>query len=258
MATFMETINMPYIQNAYIASNQADRTFIPLVRYGSGNALCFEMSYDHPKKAGNRMNIDSGWFGTNVYYTKYIRYTDHNGFIDTVNFYVGRYSVNQNYPLMEDLTSNTDVITIRNYEVKKQPNEILALNYEIVHLPVSLGEDFIGTEFINNHFLVNSNINQNWKKKFYLYYAKDNFKYSHLEKTGHMGDGYTRKLLTTIDGAWYSTNDFKIEFTHTPLDETMTNWAICDEDGNVYFASNRSHPANNKTRIYFNPRLNRV
>ena len=73
-----------------------------------------------------------------------------------------------------------------------------------------------------------------------------------------MGDGYTRKLLTTIDGAWYSTNDFKIEFTHTPLDETMTNWAICDEDGNVYFASNRSHPANNKTRIYFNPRLNRV
>ena len=54
--------------------------YIPLVTYGSGNTINFEMSMEHPISAGNQTEVTTTWGGFTLqsekYFTKHIIYTD--------------------------------------------------------------------------------------------------------------------------------------------------------------------------------------
>lgn len=227
--------------------------YFPLIKYGSGNALCFEMSFREPISAGNRTSVKSGWFGSNKYFTEAVYYSDEYGFVDKQNIYFVNGTKNiadNNFPIVTLTQDDTIIGQLVDYEFYKQPNEILALNYELLFLPIDLNQDFIGSEFINNHYLV---VDESKIDTLYLYYTTtDNtFEYSFLDTEG---EG-TRTEITNVT----LTNNI-LEFTFASISNVKT-WAICNSKGKILFASNNDEDAENTIttkKIYLLTRHNRI
>lgn len=216
--------------------------YIPIIKYGAGNCVCFEMQYNDPMNAGNRLTYGNVWGNVNRYFSQATPYTDENGWAKSfdIKFIYSPYTMiseTNNFPIVDEtyLTNNQLVTAgqIRSLQYYKKPNEIFGLNYELCFLPLDKDNFFIGSDFINHNIFVDENVKN---KEFYLYYStNDNDKYSILDKKGILGSGITRKPLSfnTNSGQYYV-----VLYVLTPTFISATSWSICDEEGNIYFASN--------------------
>ena len=288
-------LNGPYhkIGDAFIydryevdLNRKVKAVYIPTIRYGAGNTVNFEMSFDHPMNAGNQTTIKSGtWLGENErYFTSHVIYTTNNddelvfylgdnddkfsaGFLDKVSikFPEGSNQYDTDFPIVtinanrpSDLTTN-GYINIINYEVYKQPNEIFALNYQIAFLPLPGREntDFIGSEWINNNCFV-SDIERN-VRRFSVVFRNEKASVLDLKAA----TPYVKKQITNVELVPINDDKFKIEFTMVsiptaPQYNDAKSWAIVDENDNVLFASNYKQPYGTKVTIYFFTRPNRL
>lgn len=239
-------------QYATIITNASNfYMYIPLAKYGAGNSICFEMSFNHPISAGNKTDTDYTVTG-NEYATRAVKYTDDEGFFDHADIKIGTGYMTQSYP---EVNGNFPyLISIYDLAVFKQPNEIFALNYQICFLPHNLQNDFIMSPFINKNWLIDPRTDDTNILKFKIYYSNDGeFKYSQLDTKG---EG-SWQSVTNVSRVVNSDGSFKIIFTHDAIPECLS-WAICDWDDNIYFASNTTHSGGTTTEINFYPRQKRL
>ena len=245
--------NIPYNFND---NNNTKRTLniaIPLVRYGAGNSICLESSFTHPKSAGNKTVGDYQWYGGTSYFTNFVPYTNENGFIDKIDYKIYSKVAETDlseYPLIDTTSTDNVVIDLQQLVVKKFPNEILAINYQIHMLPLPTRKDidFVGSAFINNNAIVKNATSKN----FYIYMS-NTYTYSLLDTKG-VG---TPHAITNVTKS-SSGNTFNLTFTYGSTTTTnIKSWAICDENGNIYFASN-TRPGSTSVTVYFASRNQRI
>lgn len=227
------------------SGDQTRYVYIPTIRYGAGNAVCFEMTFDDPISAGVKTaSRSTGWFGAQEYVTSYVPYADEDGFMDIANIVVcynasGDFS--EDFP---EVSGGAEAISMWSFDFYKQPNEVFALNYEVIFLPVDGNRDFIGSSFINDNFLVNGTARERAVRLFY----STTETYTPLDTKGK-GDS-TVVALSFDYGV--------IKASHTELPSTLSSWALCDENGNILFASNSSGYSNTEKRLYFALRNSRI
>jgi hypothetical protein len=245
-----DVAEMGDVEVAAVHSNGND-LYIPLVKYGFGNSVCFEMQMDDPINAGNLLSVSSGWFGSNKYFSQATPYTDDEGWLDqlTINFYaltdsaktygIGNYpivtpEITISIPIFEQdftLTLLNKLGSIDDLKYYKKPNEIFALNYEWCFLTQNYDGFFIGSKFINENAATMPK--QMQYKRFYLVYATDNFKYSVLDIKGHLGTKVNVILEAKIEN-----NKVVLPIILFSGQRNAKNWAIVDENNDIYFASN--------------------
>lgn len=264
------SINSKHPKQAIINTNKIDNyVYIPLIKYGLGNSVCFEMAFDHPMNAGNQTTGDnSGWFGSAAYFTRATKYTDEYGYFNTCNIRIG-YADNmtQTYPILEG--NFNSLININNLLVYKQPNEVFALNYQLCFLPCNVLKDFVMPEFVNKNYFVDPDnhsvfISSDESSKFRFYYDKDSegHKYSQLDVkaiTNSTKDNYVRIIgvsrTTETSGQYCGMTT--LTFTLSASISSTHSWAITDINGNVYIASN-NRMTGNQVIIRFLPLQKRI
>lgn len=220
----------------YGDNNSAERKYMPMIKYGFGNSVCFEVQFESPLSAGNQLVVGTGYFGNNTYFSQARLYTDDEGWADTISLSFceitekGEREKFMNYPDVDSSTNNRYQIvgTISSLDYYKKPNEIFALNYEWCFLSVDPQNIFIGTKFINvNAFVDKIGIKG---KKFYVMYGNE--KYSILDTKGKG----TKVAITDVIVS-KSTNYIRLGFN---LGDSISPncWSIVDENEDIYFASN--------------------
>ena len=243
----------PYTFNDNGTETTVENVAIPLVKYGAGNSICLEASFSHPKSAGNKTTDSFVWYAGTSYFTNFVPYTDDNGFIDKIDYklyFKVTDSDLDNYPIIDTTGSDTLVVSLEKLVVDKFSNEIFAINYQIHMLPMNERKDidFVGSAFINNNAIV-----KNPEAKNFYIYVSDTYTYSILDTKGQG----TRHLITDVN--YHSSNNaFELTFEYGTITNTgLVSWAICDEDGNIYFASN-TQPGEDEVTLYFACRNQRV
>lgn len=250
--------------------------FIPMLKYGFGNSICFEMQYDHPVSAGNRMvrNEDTFWWGAQQYFTEAKPYTDEEGWADNITFKF--YSITDAgkkngifnyYPQLKLTTALLPIFSgektlqelgqIYKLNFLKKPNEILALNYQWCFLPYQKKNFFIGNKFINENFVTAPEKMQ--AKKFYLYYIEERDSiYSPLDTKG-LEESEIEEITVTTNKQTANKVRLIVQTTKTI---NANVWAICDEFGDIYFASNNPATFTNNTSttkfLTFTTKRNRI
>lgn len=227
-------------RNTYPLDDQTSMN-IPIHSYGFGNMICFEMGYNDPLNAGDRLDKDeSGYFGQPKYLSKPTLYAGRNGYGDMFSFYVECFDpvydyspkvVYKYFPIIYDRNQSQELIRISKYEYLKKPNEILHLNYEVAFVGVSLQEWYFGDKLIlENAVLTDKKING-----LSLYYSTTET-YSIIDKTGKGNHGnYSNSQITiTYNADGYYTLSITL---NGPLYD-MKSWALCDRDGNILIAKN--------------------
>ena len=277
------TFDNSAVSNSHVSPYQAmiktdqmrNYAYIPLIKYGLGNSICFEMALDHPMKVGNQTTANnSGWFAsTTAYFTTAIKYTDNYGYFNTCDIYIGNAGGSQNYPIVSSIELAFLVATasIKNLNYYKQPNEIFALNYQLCFLPNDIQNDFIMPAFINNNYLIDDSnkhvqCSEDDLTYFRFYYDKDSsgIKYSQLDTKAIENDnkdnyikiiGVSSSIAINSTYCGATTLTFDLQST---LKVASGSWAITDNDGNVYIASNHSRESGTGTiSITFYPRSKR-
>lgn len=248
------------------------KLYIPLIQYGFGNCICFETQMDDPISAGNELQVNqSGWFGANSYFSRAVPYTDDDGWADTItlNYYsittygqkvgFGKYpklTPTLNLPTPSGSSVIVDLLKlsgqIQALSYYKKPNEIFGLNYQWCFLS-SNSEFFIGSKFINENIITNKDKIKN--KHFRLCYGNDDFKYSILDIKGHLENEIDISIGVTAE----LNKVFMKVYTENEI--TAKNWAIIDENDDIYFASNNTATFKNDSAtkvITFITRRNRL
>lgn len=199
---------------------------IPLIKYGAGNCVCFELQYNEPNSAGNCLIYSAG-----SYKSYATLYTDDEGWADlvTINFHQNSNITYANYPVLNNTSPN--VATMYKLKYYKKPNEIFGLNYELCFLPMihEINDFFVGNAFIKNNAFIDS---AKPALEFYLYYS-NSYAYSVMDTKGYEG-GNKVKVAFSTNSASKLVQLYIL--TTTPI--TAKHWAICDENGDIYFASN--------------------
>lgn len=234
---------------------------IPLIKYGAGNCICFEMQYNHPNSAGNQLipKESGSWYSTS-YFSKACLYTDEEGWADKITIVFLEHTRNYvaSYPVIGSPT--TERGRINKLEYYKKPNEIFGLTYEWCFLPKpsEINKFFIGNKFITENSLVNLEKARN--KKFYLRYCPvtSDYRYSIMDLKA--GEDAGIKVPLTIS-ATYSSQSHIITVT-IANDVGIINaksWSIIDQENNIYFASNNPKVMSiNSTLLYFLSKINRI
>ena len=276
----------PYVGDAFVYDQNVHPTigqvvidalnigiYIPIVKYGAGNTVNFEMSFEHPMNAGNQTWVTREYagitFNVDKYETKHVIYTNESGFREEINIKAPRVEVlgnyDDNFPVVyipsdqyTDPEYREGYFDIKNFKVYKQPNEIFALNYQIAFLPFPGREntDFIGNEWINHNCFVDK-INVNKRKLKIVLFPQKN---SILDRkaTGYAAD----KEITSVSYTGGDTTYIRINFAFDSFTsgqiQNYPYWAIVDEESNVLFASNEPIEQTDQTHIYFYFKLNRL
>ena len=238
-------VDTPLRSLGYCVLDNGQYIYIPTIKYGSGNMVCFEMSFADPMTAGVQTTTsETGWFDTISYYSKYITYPNEDGFLDYPSFYLvanEEPDFDEQMPIVPQ--PNETAFEINALEYRKNPNEILALNYSICFLTANQGE-FVGSAFIERNFFVDGSRIIN----LYLYYGNE--PYSVLDSKG-------KGARTPITSVALVRGDYgEIDFSHEEV--SVSHWAICDSNGNILFASNSSGYSNTEKRLYFALRNSRI
>lgn len=237
--------------------------FVPLIKYGFGNAFCYEMNFASAISAGNRTRVTNDKNYTDTYF-----YTDDNGWCDLVSIDLlnTNFSFDTDFPFIniDKLETNkyTNYGKINKLEYFKKPNEIFGLNYELICLPMpnKVNEDFIGREFIQNGAFVKDT--NDIKNTYFYYETSEDKKYSIMDLKAHG----TKVLITNVATSAFSTlSPYKAVIT---LNANLSNvdiksWAIANSNGDLLLSSNylmNKTLIGDKTQItlYFLPRHNRL
>jgi len=231
-------------------TKQINYVYTPTAKYSSGNALCLEMSFNHPLTSGNRTYFTDT---ENSGYSENGLYTD-NGWADTIdiNFSQNNGIFDDNFPYVgSQLLSRGSILKLKYF---KKPNEIFALNYELIHLVPTerQGIDFIGNALIkSNGMLEKGNINLK------LYYSTTEI-YSPFDLKGINTDGDILNITSVSSSQTTGNNDFAIIFRFSTITQNTKSWAICDTDGNILFSSNTNIYNQNRRTLYFYPKHTRL
>lgn len=253
-------------QDSDIAHPYTNAIYIPMISYGAGNTINFEMSFDHPMNAGNQTKATApNWLGISKYFTTYVKYTDDYGYLDLINIETPKIieDYTDDFPKAQISLSAGFYFLISNFKVYKQPNEIFALNYQLTFLPIPNRQniDFIGSEFINNNCFVKRY--ENTKKTRYICFMAQKSSNLDLKVTDYL----VKKEITGLDYTYVVANyKLNIEFTFDTLTAqdketgTFKSWAIVDENDNVLFASNNMEAIveDNTFHLYFMPKRTRL
>lgn len=249
-------------------TGQVKNIAVPMVVYGSGNSICFEMSFESPISAGTQLlnNYTSsiwsdGWFSRHVLYTN----EDGEAPKFTIDFVKMQEELTRYFPAMKKSDNNDFLETysfgkLEEFAYYKKPNEIFALNYQLHFLPyVPTGkkQTFLSNEYIKNNGFANGLNN----KLLHIIYTseedEDDFEYSILDTKGY-GEHTTNFSIPNLQ--FQDSHKFQIRFdtqlTNAELDKIKT-WAIVDERNNIYFASNNT-PGSNGFNITFIFRHHRI
>lgn len=230
------------IGNAYIKNRTEFVSYpnvsIPLVIYGAGNAINFEMAYSSPMVVGIMTKPDNVW--NTGYYSSYIKYADENGFLENCSIGIEGEQVEYDdyFPCVP--TSN-EAISIENFLVEKQPNEIFALNYQLSFLSTDLniGRKLVEDNLFTNKEPINSNIR--------LFFGSE--PYNPLETLGK-GDevNITAVSLTNQSGGLKLSLSFP---------SSSGYWAITDENKNILISS-KTTKTGIALGLYFKLRRDRI
>lgn len=253
----------PSIKDAYIydptkfsITEDKIATYIPLIKYGAGNTINFEMSYEHPMNAGNQTKHDS-----NGYFTNHVIYTDESGFLDTVSIVtpLGEIEYTDEFPKVNIGNPGVECYySISRLKIFKQPNEIFALNYQIAFLPIPGREniDFLGAEFINNNAFVKT-IMETTNERYITFMAH---KSSNLDVKAT--NYFEKKTVSSVVSTILSNYKFRVDFIFDNLTQeqydSIVSWAVVDKNDNILFASNYKQPYGTNVSIYFFTRPTRL
>lgn len=201
------------------------------VKFGSGNTLCFVMSFEDTMSAGKYKDNNT---------RKPIIYTDADGSKDLVSFTF--YSVqptytqdlNPNYPLIVNTTNFNELGHFTNLQFYKKPNEIFALNYEIVFLSAPNQEIYFGEQFIINNLMVGNRPNLPCK----VYYSTSE-RYSILDKKAlgneYVNSGYWKRTDKKFSLVIETGGEVELPLA---LPQNTISWCICDTNENILIAFN--------------------
>lgn len=229
--------------------------WLPLIQYGSGNALCFEMAFNSPINANSNFKYDET---LSAWYSKYILYTANDGFADLINigFYnqlkvVTTSDLPQISSEMISSANATKVGEFTNLNYFKKQNETFAINYELLCLPYQYDEIFIGENFIKYNGLIGNSIP---KMKLKLF-VSDTEKYSMFDKYGLGAEinGTISIVLETLN-AYTNKGQFDLHIYVNDkiyqLNKSIVSWAICDENNNIYLSANQDLGINDYLNCY--------
>lgn len=237
-------VDFAKIAYAYIGENDsvvASDIYIPMKKYASGNSICFEMKFDDAINAGNALLFGSHFatIAEGDWFSQAVKYTDDNGFADTFDISLCMNSVNQDIAIFDygfpklNYTGRT-LISLLKYKYYKKPNEIFALNYQFTFLPLPNREniDFIGRKFLEENGLLTKTSNI---QNIYIYYSETET----YDITDTHGKG-EKILVASVDTDLVSQFVFHLEnaYDYALLLNHATSFAICNELGEIYFASN--------------------
>ena len=241
---------------------------IPLMVYGAGNSVSFEMSFDSPISGGNQLldNYtsdlwDGGWF------SRAVLYADTDGTVDnfTIDFVKMDEELTRQFPKMRKNSgwlSHTVLGKLSHFKYYKKPNEIFALNYQLHFLPISKSRDFLSNEYIKNNGFGNGLNN----KQMFIRTSDNENIYSILDTKGE-GD---EPVAVSSIVSYPSQGNFRLKMVFSAnLPDgkwaSCKSWAIVDKDNNIYFASNNppsqsddSSVTTNQFAIWFIARHHRL
>ena len=240
--------------------NRDGIVFLPITPYGSGNALCFEMSFNSPLIANTnfKLNQYNQWECKNVFYA------NQDGFADyfTINFYRTRKKL-----ILNDLPQiNKNILTneyithlggFNNLLYYKKPNEIFSLNYELICLPYQNQDFFIGENFIKYNGIIGA---QQPKKALNLLIS-DNKLYSVLDKKG-FGSVAKSNISIQIENAYATGNSYISAYAcnveNFSLDKEIKSWAIVDSNNDILISANQNLAINDEIIFYIFTSHNRL
>ncbi len=235
------------------------KVWLPMVQYGSGNALCYEMAFDSPINANSNFQYESD---NEKWFSKYILYTANDGFADkfNINFYnqISDFTTSDLPQVNSDMISSTNATNLGGFtdlEYYKKPNEIFALNYELICLPYNNQEIYVGENFIKYNGMIGNSV----PKKELRFYVSDNKLYSILDKTAY---GTSQSGTFTISIIEIETGVYKARLKKDgdfyQLDKNIKSWAIADENDNIYISANQSLVINDFVTFYIFTRSKRL
>jgi hypothetical protein len=252
----------------YYEGQRTQNIAIPLMVYGSGNSVSFEMSFDSPISAGNQLlnNYtsslwDDGWF------SRAVLYTDTDGTFNncTIQFVKMDEELTRYFPKMWNgsrYLNFTEMGALVDFKYYKKPNEIFALNYQLHFLPISKSRDFLSNEYIKNNGFGNGLNN----KQMFIRTSDNENIYSILDTKG---EGDEPVAVSSVVSYPAQINfRLKLVFSANLPDgkwASCKSWAIVDKDNNIYFASNNppsqsddSSVTTNQFAIWFVARHHRL
>lgn len=231
------------------------KVWLPIVQYGAGNALCFEMSFDSPINANSNFQYDTD---LKAWFSKYILYTANDGFADTftINFYnqTKDYETDNLPQVSNEMVSISYAMNMggfTNLHYYKKPNETFAMNYELICLPYNNEEIFIGENFIKYNGIIG---NATPKQKLKLFIS-DTELYSMFDKQAlgsEVSGTFTISIVKMLNNANLGSYALKIYKGGNlyQLDKNIVSWAICDENNEIYISANQSKSINDNLTFY--------
>ncbi len=229
------------------------RVWLPMVQYGSGNALCFEMAFESSISANSNFKYDET---LKSWYSKYILYTSNDGFADTftINFYnqTSDFTTNDLPQITSSMVAKSKYLGgFNNLHYYKKPNEIFAMNYELLCLPYNNQEIFIGEKFIKYNGMIG---NAQPKKELTLYISESEL-YSILDKQGigsKQSGTFSVSIFSVSENTQKSCYGVRIYKGGSlyQLDKKIKSWALCDEYGDIYISANQNKAINENLTFY--------
>ena len=238
------------------SSNSAfGKVWLPMVQYGAGNALCFEMSFDSPINANSNFQYNET---NNNWFSKYILYTANDGFADTftINFYnqIANYETDNLPQVSNEMVSASyanNMGGFKDLHYYKKPNEIFAMNYELLCLPYNNEEIFIGENFIKYNGIIGNAVP---KQKLKLFIS-DTKLYSMFDKQAlgtEQSGTFSISIFKPLDKsnrATYGLTIYKGGSLYQ-LDKKIVSWALCDENNEIYISANQNKNENDNLTFY--------
>ena len=145
------------------------------------------------------------------------------------------------------INNSTKIGGFTNLEYYKKPNEIFALNYEIICLPYNNQEIFIGEYFIKYNGLIGNAI----PKQELRLYVSDTEIYSILDKyaLGTKQSGTFTIVFNESNTGVIRAQIYKGGSLYQ-LDKKIVSWALTDENNNIYISANQNLEINKGLTFY--------
>ena len=238
------------------SSNSAfGKVWLPMVQYGAGNALCFEMAFNSPINANSNFQYNET---NNNWFSKYILYTANDGFADTftINFYnqIANYETDNLPQVSNEMVSASyanNMGGFKDLHYYKKPNEIFAMNYELLCLPYNNEEIFIGENFIKYNGIIGNAVP---KQKLKLFIS-DTKLYSMFDKQAlgtEQSGTFSISIFKTLNNSNRATYGLRIHKDGKIylLDKKIVSWALCDENNEIYISANQNKNENDNLTFY--------